>query len=94
MSILEGFLKRVQFFYCPQPFNGQNLVTVSLYGKHETRADSLAIKHNRARAAHAMFTTDMGASQTELVPQEIAQQHAWLDSAYMASAVDGYRDCH
>ena len=72
-----------------QSLNGHDVVTVGLHRKHQAGAGRLAIEYNRARAAHSMFTADMCASQPEFVTQEITQQHAWLDSAFVSAAIDG-----
>jgi len=65
---------------------------VGLRGEEQTRAHRPAIEHDRARAAHAMLATDMGADQAEIVAQKIHQRAARLHGSGMFRPVDDRGD--
>jgi hypothetical protein len=79
----------MQVLWRAQRFDRQDVVSVRLHGEHQAGADRLSIEQDRARAAYAMLTADVCAGQAKLVAQEIAQQQAWLDGAFVWSAING-----
>ena len=88
MQFPEFFLKGVEFVGVGrQPFDGLYCRAIGLHREQQTRAHRLAIQQNRARAAHAMLTADMGAGETEIVAQEIRQEFARL---HVAACIRGH----
>ena len=69
-------------------FNRLNAAAVGLYREHKAGPDRHAIDEDRACAADAVFAADMGSSQPELLPQEIGEADALIDTAVIACAVD------
>ena len=94
--LAEGELDRVQVLvsacHIPvgrQAFDRGQLVAVHLHREQQARAHCLAVQQNRARAARTLFTADMGAGQSQIVAQEVAQQQSRLNRALVGRAVDG-----
>src|SRR5881396_236781 len=69
-----------------------NLAAVGLDREHGARLDGAAVEEDGARAAMTRITTDMGARQPEIVPNEIDEQYARLDGTRELPAVHRDRD--
>ena len=54
-------------------------MTIGLDCEHQTRAHWLAVEQHRAGSAYSVLTSDMGASQVQVVTEEIAQQEPGLN---------------
>jgi hypothetical protein len=89
MNLLESFLKGMQVIHGSQTFDSENLVTVSLHGKHQAGPDWFSVEQNRTRAAHAVLAADVCAGQAKLMAQEIAEQQTRLHGSFVLSAVNG-----
>ena len=76
---LKELLQGMQRFVCADSLDGSDIRPVGLRGKQQTGAHRAAIEHYRASAAHAMFTTNMGSNQTEIMTQKIDERSAWLN---------------
>ena len=87
----EGFLQGMQVVRRAQPFDGHNLVAVGLHGEHQAGTDRLAVEQDGTGPAHAMLAADVGAGQSQIVAQKVAQQQPWLHGPLIFRAVDG--DC-
>ncbi len=61
-----------------QRFDGTDVAALDLNRQRQAGAGQHAIDNNSARATHAMLAADMGAGGTDLLAQEIRQQHARL----------------
>ena len=85
----ERFLQGMQVVWSSQSLDSEDLVSVSLHGEHQARADRLSIEQDRARSAHAVLAADVCAGQAKVVAQEIAQQQTRLDGPLVLRAVDG-----
>ena len=92
MVLLKCRLQRMQRFVRADAFNGGDFGAVGLRGEEQTGAHRPAIEHDRARAAHAMLTADMGSDQAEIVAQKIHQRAARLHGSGMFRSVDGRGD--
>ena len=63
----------------PSPSTVVDVAAVGLHGEHDAGAHRLAVEEHRAGAADAVLAADVRAGQTQLVPQEVAEQKARLD---------------
>ena len=95
MSASKRGLKRIELA-CRgrKALDGLKIVPISLNGQHDARSHRLAIEQDRAGAAYAVLTTDMGAGQPEILSNEVAEKKARLNFARVADAVDGNADLH
>src|SRR5262249_42633078 len=88
VGLAKGLLKRVQPITVGcERLHGGDRVAVRLHGEHQARPRGRTIVVDRACAAYAVLAADVGAGQTELVAEEIAQQQARLDPTLAALAV-------
>jgi hypothetical protein len=76
------------------PVGGQTLDrdhgrAVGLNGEDRARLDGLAIDEDRARAALAGVTADVGAGEAEVVAEKVHEEEARLDFRVLLRAVDG-----
>jgi hypothetical protein len=65
-------------------------MAVRHHRKHQARPGGLTIEQDRARATDAVFTTNMGACQSQDMPQEIAQQQTRLHLTFIQFAINSY----
>ena len=69
-------------------FNCLNGVPVRLHGEHDAGARGFAVKEDGAGAAHTVLAPNVGAGESEVLSQKIAEQQARLDAALIAHSVD------
>ena len=87
--VAHRFLQRVELSVRQrQRFDGGQFLAVGLHGQHLARARGAAVEVDGAGAAHAVLAPDMRSGQTQLVADEVGQQHAGLDLALVVPAVD------
>ena len=88
----ESLLNRMKWLaiFCQsrQPFDGQDLSSVCLHGKQQTRPNSLAVEKNRAAAADPLFAAQMSAGKPKMVAQEVSQRQTRLHESFTLFAVD------
>ena len=74
VGLTERTLKWIQIaVWSGERFDGANVVSIGLYGEHDTGADWFTVEQDGTRAADAMLTSNMGAGETEVLPDEIAE---------------------
>ena len=61
---VKSLLQCAQFAVLGQSLDGCDLMTVCLYGQHQTRAERFAVEEHRASAARAVFAADVSACQS------------------------------
>src|SRR4051794_13685796 len=66
------------------PLDGHDLAALGLRGKHETRADELAVEVHRARAALALLARVLRAGEVEVLAQRGEQALALPDAVGLA----------
>src|SRR5262249_17242314 len=89
----EGFLNGVQLAWRRRDsLNRGDFGTRRLNGKHQAASGGLAVEQDRARAAHPVLTTDVGANQAQILAQEIDQRLTYLDGGLVTPAIDSYVD--
>src|SRR3954453_15325014 len=77
------------------PLDGHDLAALGLRGKHETRADELAVEVHRARAALALLAGVLRAGQVEVLAQRGQQALALPDAVGLARCpVDDHVETH
>ena len=69
-----------------------DVVPIGLNRQHDARARGLTVEQNRAGAAHAVLASDMGAGQTEILPDKIAEQQPRLHVTLVLDAVHTHSD--
>ena len=72
--------------------DGANVIAARMHRQRQAGTASLAVDQDRAAAADAVLTADMGAGEPEFMAQEVAQQHAHADFAANLLTIDGERD--
>ena len=92
MRVAKRFLDGVKGLFGAEGFHGAYVGAVGLDGEHETRPRSLPVHQYGAGAAHAMLAPHVGAGETELVTEEVAEKETRLDGALDLFAVDRERD--
>src|SRR6478752_2771787 len=80
---VEGLLQAAVL----EPFDGLDVAAFGLDRQQQAGADRLAIDLDRARAADALLTADLGAGDAE-VADEVAQERAGLDRFLVLHAID------
>src|ERR1700738_3537293 len=88
----EGSLHRVHHVAIGKTFDSTNGFAGGLHGKHQARADRLAIDNHRASAADAGFAADMGSGLPALFTDRGGQGPSRLDANRIIAAVDGEGD--
>src|SRR2546425_2787079 len=88
VRIPERLLDRVKQLTIGEALDGGDAGPVSLNGQHQARARRLLVDENGARAAHAVLAAHVGAGQTQLVSEKVAQQQARLDVALVGEPID------
>ena len=84
----EGFLYRVQLAVFGQTLDCRDFAPICLHGEMETGFHQLAVEKNRAGAAFADNAADVGASEADILPQEMRQEQAGFDVFFEKSPVD------
>jgi hypothetical protein len=72
MCLVKRFLERVQLVP-RESLNRSQVTPVGLHGEHQARSHSRAVHKHGARAAHAMFASDVRTGQLQVVAQEVTQ---------------------
>jgi hypothetical protein len=72
----EPVHRRRETLYCA------DLAAIYLDGKREARTRYRAIDSHGTSSANAVFATHMRARRTDLLPQKVRQQQAWLRLAF------------
>ena len=67
---------------------------LGLYGEKQAGAHRLAVEQHGAGTAHAVLAAHMGAGETQLVAEEVAQEETRFRRSVVMSAVDGESDPH
>src|SRR5215468_1538035 len=93
MLFPERLLHRMQRADAAERLDCLDAGAVGLHCQAEAGPGGETVEKHRAGSANAVLAADMGAGQTELVAEKVAQQEAWLDAAFIAHAVHGDRDC-
>jgi hypothetical protein len=78
----------MQLIALGEALDGRDLMAVGLYGQEQTRARRLAVEQDRACAADAVLAAEMGASQPQVVTQDIGEMATRLDVEAGRAAVD------
>ena len=75
VHLAKAFLQRMQGAVgISHAFDGADIGAVRLHGEHGARLHRLAIEVDRAGAAMAGVTADMGSGEVQLLAQEVDQQ--------------------
>ena len=72
--LLEELLHMVESLGSIESFESENFRSLGLHREQSAGARGLAVDHDRAGAASAFSASDLQSRQTEMIPQEIAQQ--------------------
>jgi hypothetical protein len=92
MFLMECFLKGMQIIWSAQAFDGANLMPVGLGCKDQARAHRETIEDDGAGAAYAVFTADMRTRQSQVMAQEVTQEKAGFNIAFVDHAIHGCFD--
>src|SRR5437763_16934480 len=84
----ERELERCLLAVLREPLDRRDRRAVRLDREQHAALDGPAVEHDRAGTAVAGVAADVGASQVEVVPEEVDEQPARLDLALVALAVD------
>lgn len=72
VALVKSLLDRVQRSAgLGKAFDGRYLVALGLDGQHQARPDRRAVQQDRAAAAHAVLTPDVGAGKAEVVAEVV-----------------------
>ena len=89
VALGKGFLNRMGWpAWLRQAFDAGDVRTVCLQGQHGAGLDRIAVKQDRAAAALAGVATHMGASEAELLSQDVDQQSPLVDLQAMGLTID------
>src|SRR5438105_12186066 len=88
MMLAERRLQWRESLVVREPFDGDHLGALRLYGKHEARAYGSPVDDDGAGAAHAMLAADMRASQPQMMAQAIGERQPRLDLDHDFLSVD------
>jgi hypothetical protein len=92
MFLPKALLQGMQLTVLRQALDGHDLGAVSLDRENGAGLRAAPVDENRAGAALARVATDVRAGQEELLPQEVDEEHAWLDIRSAHPAVDRHRN--
>ena len=92
MEHQASLLRRWQLFAPGQAFDGEQLGTLRLHGKHQAGTRRLSVEQDRAGAADPVLAADMSAGQPEILTHKIDEQLARFAAALIALPVDGQPD--
>src|SRR5579862_1085723 len=93
VTVAHRFLQRMEMVAVGgEPLDGHDRVAVRLCREHQTGANRNAVEDHGAGTAYAVLATDMRTREQEIVPQEVAEQHARFDLAPVLRTVhrNGY----
>src|SRR5690242_15718942 len=76
VSLTKGCLQVGNFATIRKSLNGLHRASIRLHGQHQTRANDLAVDAHGARAANAVFASDMRSRELQLFAQEICKVYA------------------
>lgn len=79
-------------FVWSESFNRCDFMPIGLDGESQARTRRFAVEHDRACAADSVFATDVRASESKFVAQEVAEQHARFHIAGVFLSVDSERN--
>src|SRR5256885_16503484 len=80
MMLDEGTLHRMQRVAVREPFDGTDLTSGGLHGKHQAGAHWLAVDKNGAGAADAVLAANMRAGLPAIIADRVGQRAARLDA--------------
>jgi hypothetical protein len=89
MRLVERRLQRVKIVGGAEAFDGRDVVPFRLDGEGKTRSHRFAVQEHRARAAHAVLTSDVRSGQPQILSEKIAQEQTRFDAPPVTDAVDG-----
>jgi hypothetical protein len=85
----KGVLQIAHIAVFAQALNGPNPSAIGLDCKRQATSHNLAVDFDRARATNPMFTTKVGALETEFTTDKINQMRSWLHMSLRALSVHG-----
>src|SRR2546425_8604777 len=88
----EPLLDRVELAVLRQPLDRHDVGAVRLDGEERAGLDGLAVHEDRARAALAGVTADVGPGEAHRLADVVHQEQAGLDFVAVALAVDRHLD--
>ena len=94
MVLHKCLLHWVHHAFFAQTFDGRYRAAIGLHRKHSAALDRFAIEMNGACATTRCVTTDIGASELQLIAQKMYEQSAWLYVIFLLGAIDGDADLH
>jgi hypothetical protein len=92
MRLVERRLERVKIVGGAEALDGGDLVPFRLDGEGKTRSHRFAVQQHRARAAHAVLTSDVRSGEPQVLAEKIAQEQTRLHAPPVTDAVDGNID--
>ena len=92
VTLPKSLLHRMQLAIPGQPFNRSHFRAVRLHRQDRAGFDGLAIEQNRASAANAGFTAEVGAGQFALFAEEMRQERARFGFVLLLDPVDSNVD--
>src|SRR5207248_1303559 len=91
---VEAGLDRRQGRALREALDSHDVAALHLDREQRARLDGFAIEEHRARAAAGRVATDMRARLAKVRPEEVDQQHPWLDVAAARDPVYVHRNLH
>ena len=88
MLLLEALLQRMELSILEKSFDGKELGSVSLHGKHRARLDRLSVENDGASAAIAGIAADVRAGEPQHLPDEMNQEQPGFDIGLSLTAID------
>src|SRR5262249_29769892 len=88
----ESALQRIESLALAQSLDCLDRAPVHPYGKLAARIAGFSVNENRACAALSSITADLGAGQTQVIPQQLYDGPAILDLDTLRLAIDGNAD--
>ena len=86
VRLVEGALERVKPPSPREALDRRERAAVRLDREHQARAHRLAVELDGAGATHALLAADLRAGQAGLVADEVGQERARLDLAFVGAA--------
>src|SRR5688572_6851234 len=93
MLLPEAVLQRMELAILLKPLDGENLVTIGLYGQHGARFHRMSVENDGARTAQAGLTSDMGTGEAQDISQVMHQQEPRLNVIRTRLAIHSNRHC-
>lgn len=75
-----------------EPFNCPDILTICLRRKYRAAFDSFTVEMDRARTTLRRIAANVGAGQTQVIPQEVYEEALVGDISSGLSIVDAQRD--